>query len=59
MIGAGEFAPLREWLGDKIYRHGQCYAALELAEEVSGKPLSHEPLMAHLRGKLNPLYGLD
>ncbi len=59
LLATGDFRPLREWLGEKIYQHGQCYAAMELATEVSGKPLSHAPLMAHLRGKLQPLYGLD
>jgi carboxypeptidase Taq len=55
----GEFAPLRDWLGEKIHRHGQCYSAAELVAKVTGKPLSHEPLMAHLRAKLAPLYGLN
>ena len=52
----GEFVLLREWLRDKIHRHGQRYKAGELVERVTGKPLSHEPLMRHLRGKLGRLY---
>jgi carboxypeptidase Taq len=55
---SGEFAPLREWLVDKIHRHGQRYTAGQLVEQITGKPLSHEPLLAHLRGKLAPLYQL-
>ena len=55
----GEFTPLREWLGEKIHRQGQCYSAAELVEKVTGKPLSHEPFMRYLRGKLAPLYGLS
>jgi carboxypeptidase Taq len=54
----GEFQPLREWLRDQIHRHGSCYTAPELVERVTGKPLSHEPLMQHLYGKFGPLYGL-
>jgi carboxypeptidase Taq len=54
----GEFASLREWLRDKIHRHGQCYSAAELATRVTGQALSHQPLMAYLRAKLGPLYGL-
>ena len=50
---------LRAWLREKIHRHGQCYTAAELVEKVTGKPLSHQPLVAHLRRKLAPLYGLD
>ena len=54
----GEFAPLRDWLGKNIHQPGQRYTAAELVKHVTGKPLSHAPLIAHLRGKLGPLYGL-
>jgi carboxypeptidase Taq len=55
----GEFAPLKQWLGERIHRHGQCYSAAELVAKVTGKTLSPEALMAHLRAKLAPLYGLS
>lgn len=54
----GEFAPLRTWLTEKIHSQGQRYTAAQLAQRVTGKPLSHAPLIAHLREKLGPLYGL-
>lgn len=54
----GEFQPLKEWLQKNIHHRGQCYSATELVQLVTGQPLSHEPLMRHLRGKLGPLYGL-
>jgi carboxypeptidase Taq len=54
----GEFAPLRQWLGEQVHRHGQCYTAAELVQKITGKPLSHGPLIAHLREKLAPLYRL-
>ena len=54
----GEFQPLRSWLVDNIHRHGQCYTAPELIQKITGKPLSHAPLVSHLRKKLAPLYGL-
>ena len=54
----GEFAPLRRWLTENIHRHGRCYSAAELVQRITGKPLSHAPLVAHLRAKLGPLYGL-
>ena len=58
MFGRGEFAALREWLGRNIHTAGQCYRAAELVEKVTGRPLSHRPLVSGLRGKLGPLYGL-
>ena len=52
----GEFQPLREWLGEKIHRQGQRYSAAELVRRVTGQPLSHVPLIDHLRRKFGPLY---
>lgn len=54
----GEFEPLRTWLVSKIHQHGQCYTAAELAQRITGAPLSHHALIAHLRSKLEPLYRL-
>lgn len=54
----GNFAPLKHWLTDKIYSQGQRYRAGDLVEVITGKPLSHEPLMRHLRAKYEPLYGI-
>ena len=54
----GEFSRLRTWLNEKIHHRGQCYTAAELVQLVTNKPLSHAPLIRHLRGKLEPLYCL-
>ncbi|TWT85311.1 Thermostable carboxypeptidase 1 [Posidoniimonas polymericola] len=54
----GEFTPLRDWLRRNIHQHGQRYSAAELVERVTGKPLSHEPLMRRLRAKFAELYDL-
>ncbi len=54
----GEFQPLRQWLGANIHGHGQRFTAAQLVRRATEKPLSHAPLIAHLRGKLAPLYGL-
>ena len=45
------------WLREKIHTHGQCYTPAELVQRITGRPLSYEPLMRHLRGKLGALYG--
>jgi len=54
----GQFESLLAWLNEKVHRPGQCYSAAELVQRITGKPLSHQPLMRHLRGKFGPLYGL-
>jgi carboxypeptidase Taq len=58
MFTRGEFQPLKDWLRENIHRHGQRYSAAELVHRVTGRPLSHEPLMRHLRGKFGALYGV-
>jgi carboxypeptidase Taq len=58
MLARGEFDPLKSWLNEMIHHRGQCYTAAELVQLVTGAPLSHAPLIRHLRGKLSPLYGL-
>jgi carboxypeptidase Taq len=55
-ISRGQFAPLLGWLREKIHRHGKRYTAPELAERVTGRDLSAEPLLKHLRAKAAELY---
>ena len=55
----GEFLPLKNWLNEKIHQPGKQLSADELVEHVTGKPLSHVPLMKHLRTRFGALYGLD
>lgn len=56
MFRRGEFAPLLGWLQNNIHRHGRRYSAGELVERVTGRALSHEPLMRHFRAKFGTLY---
>jgi carboxypeptidase Taq len=55
----GDFRPMLDWLRDRVHRPGQCFTASELVQRVTGKPLSHEPLLSYLRRKFSPLYGLS
>lgn len=54
----GEFAPLLAWLRENVHRHGKTYSAGQLVQRVTGKPLSSEPLLRHLRVKASELYGV-
>lgn len=54
----GRFDGLLSWLNRTIHQQGMRYLPGELCEHVTGKPLSPEPLMRHLEGKLRPLYGV-
>jgi carboxypeptidase Taq len=57
-IRRGEFGGLLGWLRENVHRHGRRYSAAELCERATGSPLSSDPLLRHLEGKLQPIYGL-
>lgn len=57
-MAGGEFGELREWLRVNIHAHGKRYRADALCKRLTGKPLSGEPLLRHLEGKLRPIYGV-
>ncbi|MAF67572.1 MAG: carboxypeptidase M32 [Planctomycetes bacterium] len=57
MFAAGEFHPLLEWMRGNIHRHGRLYSPSELVERATGRPLSTEPFMAHIRATIEDVYG--
>jgi carboxypeptidase Taq len=54
----GDFSRLKGWLNEKIHSQGQRFRAATLCERVTGRPLSHQPLLKYLRDKYTPLYAL-
>jgi carboxypeptidase Taq len=58
-IAAGEYAPLRGWLTQNVYRHGRKFTAPELVERATGEPLSIKPYLSYLKTKYGALYGLQ
>jgi len=58
MFARGEFMPLREWLRKNIHAEGRRFPATELGRRITGRSLSHDALLRHLRGKFGPLYDL-
>ena len=55
---AGEFGPLRDWLGEKLYRWGRRYSPDDMLERIVGGPLDVEPYLAYLRSKVESIYGV-
>ena len=56
--GQGNFAELRDWLGESIHQRGSRLQASELILEVTGKPLVTEYLVDYLESKYGELYNL-
>lgn len=47
----GEFARIREWLREHVYRHGSRYPPRELLQRVTGSALDPEPYLRYLNAK--------
>jgi carboxypeptidase Taq len=47
----GEFAPLRNWLREHLYRYGGIYTPRDLLRRVTGSDLDPEPYLRYLRTK--------
>ena len=54
----GQFQPLKSWLNTNVHQHGQKYSSPELGKRIIEQSLSHDALMADLRSRLFPVYGL-
>jgi carboxypeptidase Taq len=53
-FAAGEFRTLREWLREKIHRHGKRYPAVVLVERVTGAPPDTTALIESLSARYQP-----
>ncbi|HEY4280637.1 MAG TPA: carboxypeptidase M32 [Conexibacter sp.] len=58
-LAAGDGSALREWLRERLHRHGRKYPPKELVQRIVGGPIAVQPFVDYLKGKLVPLYGLD
>ncbi len=54
----GEFKPLLQWLRTNIHQHGRRYRGRELAQRVTGQPISPDALIRHLEAKAKHYYGV-
>lgn len=54
-LQAGNYAPLRDWLGDKIYRHGRAQLPQESLRLATGERLDPSAYIADLTDKVNAL----
>ena len=57
-LSAGDYAPLRVWLGDNIHQHGRRFTRNELLVRSTGRTLDPAPYLAYLTEKYTGLYGL-
>jgi carboxypeptidase Taq len=59
MIEKGEFAEIKQWLTDKVHRHGKRYKSLDaLLEDQIGEKLNPKYFIDYLTNKYSELYKL-
>ena len=55
-LDAGDYAPLRSWLADKVHRHGRSMTPAEIMKAATGKMLGTEDYIDDLRRKVAELH---
>jgi carboxypeptidase Taq len=56
LLGRGELVPLREWLRERLHRHGAKFEPAEMIERLTAGPLDTAPLLRQLEAKYAGLY---
>lgn len=57
-IASGNLGPIKEWLTEKVYRHGNAKTPSQLIEDITGEPLNPDYLADYLEKKYAGIYGL-
>jgi carboxypeptidase Taq len=57
-IAGGELVPLRDWLRDRLYRHGAKFMPKEMMERLVGGPIDVGPYLRQLRERTAEVYGI-
>ena len=55
----GRLGALREWLRERVHRHGAKFGADELLSREVGEPMRVGPLIGYLEDKLGGVYGTE
>ncbi|MBX6395491.1 MAG: carboxypeptidase M32 [Alicyclobacillaceae bacterium] len=59
LLRKGELGTIRQWLRDRIHRHGKRLTPMEILAQATGEPRpSADPLIRYWRKKFEPLYNL-
>jgi carboxypeptidase Taq len=60
LIEKGEFSSIREWLTEKVHKHGKRYSSLdELLEAEVGEKLNSKYFIDYLTEKYSDLYQVE
>lgn len=59
LLEAGNVAPIREWLTEKVHQHGAVKKPLEILQDATGEGLNAEHLASYLEEKYSKIYQLN
>ncbi|WP_068775575.1 carboxypeptidase M32 [Paenibacillus sp. FJAT-26967] len=59
LLAKGDFAPIKEFLSEHIYKYGKSQTPNEIIRRVTGEDLNPQYLVDYLKDKYKPLYGLS
>jgi carboxypeptidase Taq len=57
-IERGNLAPLRDWLAECLYQHGNKFMPKVLMERIAGGPIDVGPYLRQLRERVAEIYGI-
>lgn len=58
LMRKGEFAPIKQWLNQKIHHEGKRLWAKDLVKHVTGEDLNPAYFITYLKEKFGPIYGI-
>ncbi|PZE21865.1 carboxypeptidase M32 [Paenibacillus xerothermodurans] len=58
LVEGGNLLPIRDWLTEKIYRHGKSLTPAEIITQVTGEELNPDYLVQYFNDKFGELYKL-
>jgi carboxypeptidase Taq len=58
-IRSGELTPLRDWLRERLYRHGGKFMPKQMIAQLVGGPIDVGPYLRQLRERAAEIYGIE
>ncbi|MDD9267773.1 carboxypeptidase M32 [Paenibacillus sp. GCM10023248] len=58
LIAEGNLGPIKDWLTDKVYKHGKLLTPNEIVRDVTGEDLNPDYLVQYLEEKYQAVYGI-
>lgn len=58
-VAQGELEFVKNWLNEKIYRHGRRYSTHELLKQATGKEFNEEAYLKYIKEKYSKIYAIS